>query len=142
MNSVQRLRHALLRADRLLEKHEDEVRPASRSRSHCLRAPLAAPGLARYGRVPAPNLRAPPPVPPPPPQEPIGVVQGIDELGFQPGWGNTVGRVRESFQLLLDILQARLGAGQPERPVGWEGGPVPAGWPARPGVRRPARCLA
>lgn len=26
VNSVQRLRHALLRADRLLEKHEDEVR--------------------------------------------------------------------------------------------------------------------
>ena len=25
VNSVQRLRHALLRADRLLEKHEDEV---------------------------------------------------------------------------------------------------------------------
>lgn len=30
---------------------------------------------------------------------------GIDELGFLPGWGNTVGRVRESFQMLLDILQ-------------------------------------
>lgn len=26
VNSVQRLRHSLLRADRLLEKHEDEVR--------------------------------------------------------------------------------------------------------------------
>ena len=25
VNSVQRLRHSLLRADRLLEKHEDEV---------------------------------------------------------------------------------------------------------------------
>ncbi|EFN59180.1 hypothetical protein CHLNCDRAFT_48488 [Chlorella variabilis] len=62
VNSVQRLRHALLRADRLLEKHEDE--------------------------------------------EPIGAVAGIDELGFLPGWGNTVGRVRESFQLLLDIVQA------------------------------------
>lgn len=62
VNSVQRLRHSLLRADRLLEKHEDE--------------------------------------------EPITVVQGIDELGFLPGWGNTVGRVRESFQLLLDIIQA------------------------------------
>ena len=35
------------------------------------------------------------------------MVQGIDELGFLPGWGNTVGRVRESFQLLLDIVQAR-----------------------------------
>jgi hypothetical protein len=35
------------------------------------------------------------------------VVQGIDELGFLPGWGSTVGRVRESFQLLLDIVQAR-----------------------------------
>lgn len=34
-------------------------------------------------------------------------MQGIDELGFLPGWGNTVGRVRESFQLLLDIIQAR-----------------------------------
>lgn len=31
---------------------------------------------------------------------------GIDELGFMPGWGSTVGRVRESFQLLLDIVQA------------------------------------
>lgn len=31
---------------------------------------------------------------------------GIDELGFLPGWGSTVGRVRESFQLLLDIVQA------------------------------------
>ena len=30
---------------------------------------------------------------------------GIDELGFLPGWGSTVGRVRESFQLLLDIVQ-------------------------------------
>ncbi len=28
VNSVQRLRHSLLRADRLLEKHEDEVGPA------------------------------------------------------------------------------------------------------------------
>lgn len=37
---------------------------------------------------------------------------GIDELGFLPGWGNTVGRVRESFQLLLDIIQAR-GGGLP-----------------------------
>jgi sucrose synthase len=62
VNSVQRLRHALLRADRLLEKHEDE--------------------------------------------EPLSACQGIDELGFLPGWGNTVGRVRESFQMLLDILQA------------------------------------
>ncbi|KAL4421973.1 hypothetical protein ABPG77_010996 [Micractinium sp. CCAP 211/92] len=62
VNSVQRLRHSLLRADRLLEKHEDE--------------------------------------------EPITAVQGIDELGFLAGWGNTVGRVRESFQLLLDIIQA------------------------------------
>ena len=34
------------------------------------------------------------------------MVQGIEELGFLPGWGNTVGRVRESFQLLLDIVQA------------------------------------
>lgn len=42
---------------------------------------------------------------PPMPQEPIGAVPGIDELGFLPGWGNTVGRVRESFQMLLDILQ-------------------------------------
>ncbi len=40
-------------------------------------------------------------------QEPITAVQGIDELGFLAGWGNTVGRVRESFQLLLDIIQAR-----------------------------------
>ncbi|KAI3433440.1 hypothetical protein D9Q98_003254 [Chlorella vulgaris] len=62
VNSVQRLRHSLLRADRLLEKHEDD--------------------------------------------ELLSAVEGIDELGFLPGWGNTVGRVRESFQLLLDIVQA------------------------------------
>ncbi|KAL4859385.1 Sucrose synthase 3 [Chlorella vulgaris] len=60
VNSVQRLRHSLLRADRLLEKHEDD--------------------------------------------ELLSAVEGIDELGFLPGWGNTVGRVRESFQLLLDIV--------------------------------------
>lgn len=46
------------------------------------------------------------PGPPSSPQEPISAVAGIDELGFLPGWGNTVGRVRESFQLLLDIVQA------------------------------------
>lgn len=39
-------------------------------------------------------------------QELLSAVEGIDELGFLPGWGNTVGRVRESFQLLLDIVQA------------------------------------
>ena len=38
-------------------------------------------------------------------QDPIPSVTGIDELGFLPGWGSTVGRVRESFQLLLDIVQ-------------------------------------
>ena len=62
VNNASKLRQALLRADRLLERHEDE--------------------------------------------EPIGVVQGLDELGFLPGWGNTVGRVREAFQMLLDIIQA------------------------------------
>ena len=43
------------------------------------------------------------------PQEPLSACQGIDELGFLPGWGNTVGRVRESFQMLLDILQVGRG---------------------------------
>lgn len=62
VNSVQRLKAALLRADRLLEKQEDEVA--------------------------------------------IGDVQGLEELGFLPGWGCDVGRCRESFQMLLDILQA------------------------------------
>lgn len=42
-------------------------------------------------------------------QEPLSACQGIDELGFLPGWGNTVGRVRESFQMLLDILQVGRG---------------------------------
>lgn len=62
VNNVSKLRHGLLRAERLLDRHEDE--------------------------------------------EPIDRVAGLDELGFLPGWGDTVGRVRESFQLLLDIIQA------------------------------------
>lgn len=62
VNHVSKLRHSLLRAERLLDRHDDE--------------------------------------------EPIGRVAGLDELGFLPGWGATVGRVRESFQLLLDLIQA------------------------------------
>jgi sucrose synthase len=62
MSSVMRLRAALLRADKLLEKHDDE--------------------------------------------DLINDIPGLDELGFLPGWGRDAGRVRESFQLLLDILQA------------------------------------
>lgn len=45
-------------------------------------------------------------------------MQGLDELGFLPGWGNTAARVRESFQLLLDIVQVRVGY-----PVGGRLGP-------------------
>jgi sucrose synthase len=62
MNNVSKLRHALVRAERLLDRHEEE--------------------------------------------ELISNVAGLDELGFLPGWGATVGRVRESFQLLLDLIQA------------------------------------
>ena len=62
MNHVSKLRHSLLRAERLLDKHDDEMA--------------------------------------------INRVVGLDELGFLPGWGATVGRVRESFQYLLDLIQA------------------------------------
>lgn len=37
------------------------------------------------------------------PQE---VLQQLQELGFEKGWGNTVGEVLHSFHLMLDILQA------------------------------------
>lgn len=30
----------------------------------------------------------------------------IEEFGFQSGWGSTVGHVRESFRMLLDLIQA------------------------------------
>ena len=33
---------------------------------------------------------------------------GLDEMGFLPGWGSTVGRARENFQMLLDIIQVSL----------------------------------
>lgn len=62
VNNVSKLRHALVKAERLLDRHDDE--------------------------------------------ESVDRVTGLDELGFLPGWGATVGRVRESFQLLLDIIQA------------------------------------
>ena len=62
VNHVSKLRHSLLRAERLLDKHDDEMA--------------------------------------------INRVVGLDELGFLPGWGATVGRVRESFQYLLDLIQA------------------------------------
>lgn len=55
---------------------------------------------------------------------------GIDELGFLPGWGNTVGRVRESFQLLLDIVQVGL--------PGWLAG-LGHGCPAAGGLGQAAR---
>ncbi len=42
-------------------------------------------------------------------QEPIESVGGLEELGFLPGWGCNVERVRESFQLLLDIVQVGKG---------------------------------
>ena len=62
VNSVQKLRTGLIRAERALNKYEDD--------------------------------------------EPVGDGLGLEEMGFLPGWGDTVGRVRESFQLLLDIIQA------------------------------------
>jgi sucrose synthase len=34
------------------------------------------------------------------------VAHDLRQLGFEPGWGNNVARVRESMQLLLDILEA------------------------------------
>lgn len=38
--------------------------------------------------------------------DPIGHVAGLDEMGLLRGWGKDVAKVRESFQLLLDIIQA------------------------------------
>ena len=113
VNSVQRLRHSLLRADRLLEKHEEEVgvrQEGGASGQADGRTGLLAtrlPATPPHQPVPGACL----PAHPPPLQESISVVQGIEELGFLPGWGNTVGRVRESFQMLLDIVQARRGGG-------------------------------
>ena len=34
------------------------------------------------------------------------VGQGLQNLGFEPGWGRTVARMRETLQMLLDILEA------------------------------------
>ncbi|KAL6768924.1 hypothetical protein ACKKBF_B16775 [Auxenochlorella protothecoides x Auxenochlorella symbiontica] len=62
VNSVQKLRSALIRADRALNRFEDD--------------------------------------------EALESAVDLEEMGFLPGWGNTVGRVRETFQLLLDIIQA------------------------------------
>ena len=62
MNNISKLRHSLVLAERLLDRHDDDVL--------------------------------------------ITKIHGLGELGFLPGWGNTVGRTRESFQMLLDIIQA------------------------------------
>jgi len=62
INHVTKLRHSLLRAERLLNRHQEEC--------------------------------------------PISDVHGLDDYGFLPGWGDTVGRARETFQLLLDLIQA------------------------------------
>ena len=35
------------------------------------------------------------------------LVQKLQDMGFERGWGNTVGRIKESFHLLLDIMQVR-----------------------------------
>lgn len=37
---------------------------------------------------------------------PAESVPVLSELGFLPGWGDTAGRARESFNMLLDVLQA------------------------------------
>eukprot|EP00889_Picochlorum_renovo_P002551 jgi/Picre1/29581/NNA_004966.t1 len=37
---------------------------------------------------------------------PIQEVEGLEDYGFLDGWGNDVCRVRESFNLLLDLIQA------------------------------------
>ena len=61
IDSVTKLKHALLVADRILESYAEETR--------------------------------------------INDVD-IEEYGFEKGWGATVGRTRESFRLLLDLIQA------------------------------------
>jgi len=62
ISTVDRLRHALLRAERVLYSFDDD--------------------------------------------EGIEKVDALGELGFLEGWGSTVGRVRESFEMLLDLIQA------------------------------------
>jgi sucrose synthase len=62
ISTVDRLRHALLRAERALYSFDDD--------------------------------------------EGIEKVDALGELGFLEGWGSTVGRVRESFEMLLDLIQA------------------------------------
>lgn len=62
VNNVHKLRTALVRAERELNRHDDG--------------------------------------------ESIDAVPLLGELGFLRGWGGSVERVRESFQLLLDIIQA------------------------------------
>ena len=34
------------------------------------------------------------------------VARELQDLGFERGWGASVGRVRESMHMLLDLLQA------------------------------------
>ena len=34
------------------------------------------------------------------------VAEQLRELGFEAGWGSRLGRIRETMNLLLDILQA------------------------------------
>ena len=65
INTVVRLRNALLRAERVLYSADDEAEISDTDH-----------------------------------------MDELNELGFLPGWGSTVGRVRESFQLLLDLIQA------------------------------------
>ena len=72
-------------------------------------------------------------------QIPIADVSGIDELGFLPGWGNTAGRVRESFQLLLDIIQVSTASVL----MGGGGGAVEkSGWVPPSGQRPAPACPA
>ena len=40
------------------------------------------------------------------------VSQMLRTMGFEVGWGSTVGRVKESMHELLDILQVRVARGQ------------------------------
>ncbi|GAB4822774.1 hypothetical protein N2152v2_009820 [Parachlorella kessleri] len=122
INTVQKLRHLLLKADRLLERHDEEGGMESRAEAA---APAAESGLAageaRRGVESADEsravwrvgqqlrhllLRADWLLERHDEADPITDCQGLEELGLLPGWGNTVGRVRESFQMLLDIIQA------------------------------------
>lgn len=34
------------------------------------------------------------------------VARELQDLGFERGWGSTVGRVRETMHMLLDLMQA------------------------------------